>query len=71
MTPIKEYGATGETPVVPVREGRNGRDARCPSSREEALDHYCELLESMGALGIKLLCYNFMVGTGWARTGVR
>lgn len=33
--------------------------------------HYCELLESMGALGIKLLCYNFMVGTGWARTGVR
>ena len=25
----------------------------------------------MGALDIKLLCYNFMVGTGWARTGVR
>ena len=71
MSPIKEYGTTGETPVVPVLEGRNGRDARCPSSREEALDHYCELLESMGRLGIKLLCYNFMVGTGWARTGVR
>ena len=30
MSPIKEYGATGETPVVPVRERRNGRDARCP-----------------------------------------
>ena len=71
MSPIKEYGTTGETPVGPVLERRNGRDARCPSSREEALDHYCELLESMGRLGIKLLCYNFMVGTGWARTGVR
>ena len=56
MSPIKEYGATGE-----------GRAA----TRPEALDHYCELLESMGRLGIKLLCYNFMPGTGWARTGVR
>ena len=25
----------------------------------------------MGRLGIKLLCYNFMVGAGWTRTGVR
>lgn len=25
----------------------------------------------MGKLGIKLLCYNFMVGKGWSRTGVR
>ena len=56
MSPIKEFGATGE--------------GRAPA-RPEALDHYCELLESMGALGIPLLCYNFMVGTGWARTGVR
>jgi len=39
--------------------------------REEALEHYRELLESMGRLGIKLLCYNFMVGKGWSRTGVR
>jgi mannonate dehydratase len=39
--------------------------------REEALEHYRELLESMGKLGIKLLCYNFMVGKGWSRTGVR
>ncbi len=39
--------------------------------REEALAHYRELLESMGRLGIHLLCYNFMVGKGWARTGVR
>ena len=40
-------------------------------SREAALSHYRELLESMGKLGIKLLCYNFMVGKGWSRTGVR
>jgi len=59
MAPIKEYGEC------------NGQDARCPSCREETLAHYCELLESMGRLGIPLLCYNFMVGTGWARTGVR
>ena len=56
MAPIKEFGAAGE--------------GRAPA-RPQALDHYCELLESMGRLGIPLLCYNFMVGTGWARTGVR
>ena len=57
MSPIKEYGA--------------GVDNNPGDLREEALAHYRELLESMGRLGIKLLCYNFMVGTGWARTGVR
>ena len=55
MTPIKEFGERGMG---------NGE-------REEALAHYRELLESMGRLGIKLLCYNFMVGKGWSRTGVR
>ena len=60
MSPIKEFGGAVT----------NGQDARCPS-REEALEHYRELLESMGRLGIKLLCYNFMVGKGWSRTGVR
>lgn len=55
MTPIKEFGERGM--------GNGGR--------EEALAHYRELLESMGRLGIKLLCYNFMVGKGWSRTGVR
>ena len=39
--------------------------------RETTLAHYRELLESMARLGIKLLCYNFMVGKGWSRTGVR
>ena len=55
MAPIKQFGEAGYTETM----------------REEALSHYRELLESMGALGIKLLCYNFMVGTGWARSGVR
>ena len=68
MAPIKEYGTSGSGRAC---RDINGQDARCPSSREEALAHYCELLESMGRLGIPLLCYNFMVGTGWARTGVR
>ena len=55
MSPIKEFG----------ERGTGNRE------REEALEHYRELLESMGKLGIKLLCYNFMVGKGWSRTGVR
>ena len=63
MSPIKEYGA--------CRYG-NGQNARCSSElREDALAHYRELLESMAKLGIKLLCYNFMVGKGWSRSGVR
>ncbi len=56
MSPIKEY-----------YKERGMEDG----VREEALAHYRELLESMGRLGVKLLCYNFMVGKGWSRTGVR
>ncbi len=59
MTPIKEYGGGGLSRAEAQRR------------REESLSHYRELLESMGKLGIKLLCYNFMVGKGWSRTGVR
>ena len=55
MSPIKEYGEQGTG---------NGE-------REESLAHYREMLESMARMDIRLLCYNFMVGTGWARTGVR
>lgn len=55
MSPVKQFGEDGITPEM----------------RDETISHYRELLESMGRLGIKLLCYNFMVGTGWARTGVR
>ena len=37
------------------------------ADREETLDRYCRMLENMGTLGVKLLCYNFMA-TGWYRT---
>lgn len=36
--------------------------------REEDVEKYCEMLESMGRLGMRLLCYNFMAGIGWFRT---
>lgn len=39
--------------------------------RDEALEHYRLLLGNMSELGMGLLCYNFMVGTGWHRTGER
>jgi len=55
MSPIKQFGETGVTSAM----------------RNEALSHYRELLESMAKLGVGLLCYNFMVGPGWSRTGVR
>ena len=60
MTPIKQYGEN----EVEVEGGGGQR-------REIALSHYRELLESMAKLDIHLLCYNFMVGPGWSRTGVR
>ena len=64
MSPIKNYGERGT--------GNGERDDLSEEARrEEALAHYRELLESMGRLGITLLCYNFMVGKGWSRTGVR
>lgn len=55
MTPIKQFGETDVSAAM----------------RDAALAHYRELLESMSKLGIGLLCYNFMVGLGWSRTGVR
>ena len=75
MSSIKEYGArVGENSSSWRKEEQNplsNSNSKLQLVREEALEHYCELLESMGKLGIKLLCYNFMVGKGWSRTGVR
>ena len=56
MSSIKEFGAT-------KGEGE--------AERERALSRYRAYLELMARHGIRLLCYNFMVGTGWSRTGVR
>ena len=73
MTPIKEYGArVGDKSSSWRTPTKNNPVKENPATlREEAFSHYRELLESMGRLGIKLLCYNFMVGKGWSRTGVR
>jgi mannonate dehydratase len=43
-----------------IKFGRPGRD--------EDIERYKRMLANMGALGIRLLCYNFMVGIGWCRT---
>ena len=67
MAPIKQFGEAA--PLVSRAAGASPQFTA--ADRETALARYRELLESMAALGIKLLCYNFMVGPGWSRTGVR
>lgn len=67
MMPIKQFGEAAPL----VSRGADASPQITAADRERALAHYRELLESMAKLDIHLLCYNFMVGTGWARTGVR
>lgn len=43
-----------------IKRGLPGRDAD--------IERYKRMLQNMGRLGIRLLCYNFMVGIGWYRT---
>jgi mannonate dehydratase len=45
-----------------IKLGRPGRD--------EDLERYRTMLGNLGALGIPLLCYNFMATIGWCRTSV-
>ena len=75
MAPIKEFGVGGGFSHKEHKDRKGFASSASFAAenelREEALAHYRELLESMGRLGIKLLCYNFMVGKGWSRTGVR
>lgn len=57
------YGLEGdEFDMTRIKLGLPGRD--------EDLEHYCKMLENMGRLGLKLLCYNFMGGVGWYRSSV-
>ena len=58
MSPIKEYGAKG------IRDQGLG-------IRDQAIEKYIKYLELMARHDIRLLCYNFMVGQGWSRTGMR
>jgi mannonate dehydratase len=36
--------------------------------RDEEIEHICEMLTNMGAVGIPIWCYNFMAVFGWLRT---
>jgi len=49
-------------PMDDIRLGRAGR--------EEQLDLFCEQLRAMGAVGVGVLCYNWVTVYSWARTGV-
>jgi mannonate dehydratase len=42
-------------------------------AREEGIQHFCQLLENMGRLGIGVMCHNWMAGIGWYRSdlGIR
>lgn len=58
---ITLYGLEGDQfDMRRIKLGLDGRD--------EDIALYCQMLENMGELGIPLLCYNFMAGTGWHRT---
>ncbi len=60
-TGLTLYGLEGdEFNMDRIKLGLDGRD--------EDLKKYCRMLENMGRLGIKMLCYNFMGGVGWYRT---
>ncbi len=47
-------------PMDHIRLGTPGRD--------EEIEHISELLTNMGAVGIRVWCYNFMAAFGWLRT---
>lgn len=39
-------------------------------SRDRLIDNYCQSVRAMGALGIPVLCYNFMPVFDWTRTNL-
>jgi len=49
-------------PMDDIRLGRPGR--------EEQLDLFCEQVRAMGAVGVEVLCYNWVAVYSWARTGI-
>lgn len=57
------YGLEGDQfDMSPIKLGLPNRD--------EWIGKYCRMVENMGRLGIKLLCYNFMASLGWYRTRI-
>jgi len=58
------YGLEGdEFDMQRIKLGLDGRD--------EDIARYQQMIRNMGALGIPLLCYNFMATIGWVRTDAR
>jgi mannonate dehydratase len=49
-------------PLDKARLGADGRD--------EQIDHVITQVRAMGALGVPVLCYNWMAVTSWARTSI-
>lgn len=39
--------------------------------RDEYIEKYCRMIQNMGKLGIRLLCYNFMASIGWFRSSLK
>lgn len=48
-------------PAEQIKLGLPGRD--------EEIQNYIEVIRALAALGVPLLCYNWMAGLGWYRTG--
>ncbi len=58
------YGLEGdEFDMQRIKLGLPGRDAD--------IARYQQMLRNMGALGVRLLCYNFMATIGWCRTDAK
>jgi mannonate dehydratase len=49
-------------PMQMIRLGLPGRD--------EEIEQFCTMIRSMGAVGVPVICYNFMAIFGWLRTHV-
>ena len=69
MSPIKEYEENNR--IIECLNNRMVKRGGEAGARDEAIEKYLSYLETMARHDIRLLCYNFMVGTGWSRTGVR
>ncbi|MEQ4210129.1 mannonate dehydratase [Actinopolymorpha sp. B9G3] len=46
----------------PIKLGAPDRDIH--------IDHFCQLIENMGRLGIAVICHNWMAGLSWQRTSM-
>jgi len=49
-------------PMDQIRLGQDGREAQ--------IAEVCAMIEAMGALGIRVWCYNWMAGINWSRTSM-